>query len=96
MLCVFRVCDCDLRVVVFEWLSVCEVRCVICVWFCLCRGPHLMFVVYVVHMLCCSHVELVCVFSIPLCLRVFPCVCCGDSLSVCCVCVCVCGFLCGM
>ena len=31
MLCVFRVCDCDLRVVVFEWLSVCEVRCVICV-----------------------------------------------------------------
>ena len=55
-----------------------------------------MFVVYVVLMLCCSHVELVCVFSRPLCLRVFRCVCCGDSLSVCCVCVCVCGFLCGM
>ena len=29
-----------------------------------------MFVVYVVHMLCCSHVELMCVLSIPLCLRV--------------------------
>ena len=27
-LCVFRVCDCDLCVVVFEWLSVCG--CYVC------------------------------------------------------------------
>ena len=66
--------------------------CYLCVVL-LVQRASFMFVVYVVHMLCCSHVELVCVFSIPLCLRVFPCVCCGDSLSVCCVCVCVCVWL---
>ena len=56
--CVLRVsvlCGCSAlcsRVRMYAWC--------VCVWLCLCRGPHLMFVVYVVHMLCCSHVELVC------------------------------------
>ena len=40
MLCVFRVCDFDLRVVVFEWLSVwLFLECVLCVAFCVvCSG----------------------------------------------------------
>ena len=45
MLCVFVMCDCDLCVVVFEWLRVCgcyvcDVSCVVRVWLCLFGVSH--------------------------------------------------------
>ena len=78
LLCVFGFEVCDFKIANFSVCPTCFV-CTLC-------ALHWVFCEALCAVCFMRALRDVCVFSIPLCLRVFPCVCCGDSLSVCCVC----------